>query len=94
MGVDIFSQGIVDLFQRMDEENLQEPDAKVVECQTTMKLILDRYGIMTTLSSLAGLLSNNPDNCPHMEWLSANLNVLVNGASEHQTEKHRFPFGD
>lgn len=30
MGVDIFSQGIVDLFQRMDEENLQEPDAKVV----------------------------------------------------------------
>ena len=82
------------MFNRMEEEKAPSQKLTSPEYSAALNSLIESQGIMHVLVCLAGLLADKPTTCCHMDWLSSNLNVLVNRASDKNTERHGFPFGE
>lgn len=88
-----FYPDIVSTFERMEEEEKTPSNTSNSECLSTVDGAVESYGTMAVLVCLASILADKSNNCRHYEWLSSNFNVLVNRASEHNTDQYKFPFG-
>lgn len=91
-GGQIFYGEIAALFDRMKEEETPGQESIPETHRKVVELIMERCGIMSVLTGICGSLSEKASSCPHIEWLSNNLNVLVNRAIEHNKEQYGFPF--
>lgn len=91
-GGNIFYNEIAALFDRMKEEETPGQESVPGMHRKVVELIVERCGILSVLTSICGSLSEKASNCPHIEWLSNNLNALVNRATEHNQEQYGFPF--
>lgn len=87
-----FYGDIAAVFDRMKEEESPQTNPNTKQCEILLKNALEQHGIMGVLVSLATILSETSNTCPHRSWLSSNLNVLTNRTAEHN-QLSEFPFG-